>query len=748
MKTWKNLATSLVLSLVLVFVPGTMPAFALPETPSTPEQPDTTQVETPDNPELPDNYIGEDTNTSNTSDSNDSSTSEQTNTNNDSSSSNSDTGSDSTNTSSTSTTNNTDAQIDNDASIGNTVNLDSVTGDNEADKNTGNGTVESGSAAAIADLTNTANTVSINTAGCSDCNGVVSLADLTATNSQTGAGSENDSNSSLENNTNVDVGNNLDLQNDAWLDSNSGDNSADKNTGDGTVVSGDADIVFTLINAGNNTNIGYLVFNVYDDQTGDLIIDYSLVTPTYIGGGSLGSTNSNTGADSNNTASNSLSNNNTLVIDNQGNLVNNVTLDADTGSNTADKNTGSGSVQTGDANVVANIINFLNNTFLGIGELIIGNVNIYGTLSGNILLTGLEGVGGIPSIGGLSSSNLTTGAGSDNTADTLLNNNTDIALNNNANLLSNVVIDAETGNNTADKNTGSGSVQTGDVNTNLNLVNIANTNAIGGEGTLWLVLVNDLGNWTGQIYGFPSGATVASPFYTFSVGGDGSLNALNNNTGADSSNDAAINLDQNTNVALNNNGSITNNLTIDANTGGNSASYNTGSGSIKTGDVNVAANIVNMVNNNFVGWRFVVTIVNVFGDFLGNINPFGGSNDIVLNNEVEQAVLPANAGSKTTKMIGGTAILNNSGGVDEISSNGSFIDNNSQNSEKAMTTTNETNSSGGQTLSTNITKFVQPPAASIFRFAWIILIPLLIVTASTALKRTLGRRWNIWKESV
>ena len=58
---------------------------------------------------------------------------------------------------------------------------------------------------------------------------------------------------------------------------------------------------------------------------------------------------------------------------------------------------------------------------------------------------------------------------------------------------------------------------------------------------------------------------------------------------------------------------------IDANTGGNSASYNTGSGNITTGDVNITANIVNMFNNIFLSGRFALTIVNIFGTFSGDI---------------------------------------------------------------------------------------------------------------------------------
>ena len=65
---------------------------------------------------------------------------------------------------------------------------------------------------------------------------------------------------------------------------------------------------------------------------------------------------------------------------------------------------------------------------------------------------------------------------------------------------------------------------------------------------------------------------------------------------------------------------LNNNLQLSANTGGNSASYNTGgSNGILTGDAQIIANLVNFVNNNITGGgRLVVSVVNVFGSWLGD----------------------------------------------------------------------------------------------------------------------------------
>jgi hypothetical protein len=86
---------------------------------------------------------------------------------------------------------------------------------------------------------------------------------------------------------------------------------------------------------------------------------------------------------------------------------------------------------------------------------------------------------------------------------------------------------------------------------------------------------------------------------------------------------------------------------IDANTGGNSASKNTGSGTIQTGDVNVAANIVNLLNNNFIGGRFVLTIVNIFGGFYGDIRQ-GSPGDQAVNVGTNESVAISPEGTSSS----------------------------------------------------------------------------------------------------
>src|SRR3990167_2542361 len=69
--------------------------------------------------------------------------------------------------------------------------------------------------------------------------------------------------------------------------------------------------------------------------------------------------------------------------------------------------------------------------------------------------------------------------------------------------------------------------------------------------------------------------------------------ANNSNTGADSDNEATVTIDNDININSENNAIINNNITVNADTGGNSASKNTGDGSIATGSIGGSVTITN-----------------------------------------------------------------------------------------------------------------------------------------------------------
>src|SRR4030042_4173609 len=70
------------------------------------------------------------------------------------------------------------------------------------------------------------------------------------------------------------------------------------------------------------------------------------------------------------------------------------------------------------------------------------------------------------------------------------------------------------------------------------------------------------------------------------------ISVTNLGNGANSDNSANVNSDNSSSVTVNNDADIDNNLSIEANSGGNTASYNVGSSEIETGDANGSGSVL------------------------------------------------------------------------------------------------------------------------------------------------------------
>lgn len=96
-------------------------------------------------------------------------------------------------------------------------------------------------------------------------------------------------------------------------------------------------------------------------------------------------TNDGNGAGSTNTTTADTSTTNTTTQTNTASLTNNISIDANTGGNDLKGNTGgSNTVTTGDANVILNVLNFVNNNFSG-GQVVFTLVNVFGSWIGNVI---------------------------------------------------------------------------------------------------------------------------------------------------------------------------------------------------------------------------------------------------------------------------------------------------------------------------------------------------------------------------
>ncbi|OGM30423.1 hypothetical protein A2630_01725 [Candidatus Woesebacteria bacterium RIFCSPHIGHO2_01_FULL_44_10] len=408
------------------------------------------------------------------------------------------------------------------------------------------------------------------------------------------------------------------VDNSLILDSATGENSTSRNTNaDNTIETGDANVTGTILNALNTNVNGVMVseFNIADDHLGDFILDFDSYCISGCDGGSATITNQDNGSDSTNTGEIEIIDENSSFQTNTANVENEMILFANSGDNIADNNTGGDStIDTGDANASGNVINFLNNNLAG--NVLYGVVNIFGDLIGDIILPeeyltayDLD----------VNMANLGNGDGSSNTTLFDQTTNSNYTQFNNAQIINNIDLAATTGDNTASDNTGGDSfIDTGDADIDARIVNIANSNIIG--GTWWIVLVNEAGNWVGRIMGAPTGL----PFFgsagtTFDIAADGTINITNEGNGDESTNTGSLTQTTTNSTTQVNEAFVTNNISLGANTGGNSTSRNTGGDNrITTGDASVMLNLINFVNNNFAGANVIFTVVNVFGNWFGD----------------------------------------------------------------------------------------------------------------------------------
>jgi len=487
--------------------------------------------------------------------------------------------------------------------------------------NVGDTSITSGDATANGQATTTANSTTLSPApSCSVC-----VDDVTVKNSGNGTNSNNDSSVNFNSDSTVSIDNDANVNNNLNLDADSGDNKASYNVGNSEITTGDANVSGVVITSANETGLGVVEYNILGDHNGDII----LVVPDGLFGcplcglaGDVSVENTGNGTDSTNSGAVTIDNSSDTTINNTGNVVNNMNLDADSGDNKASYNTGGdSSITTGDANVAANLINFVNST---IGGGVAFVVNIFGDLVGDIIFPdSLPGIGGTA----LSATNSGNGSDSTNNVDINSNNQNDTTINNLATIDNVILIDANTGKNETKYNTGGDNlIDTGDVFVNAEVLNVVNTNLLGSsDEPLWLILVNNMGTWTGNIIGALTGINYSGGGgLVFTVDENGEVVASNMGNGAGSTNDITIDQNNTNNLTINNTANITNNINIDANTGKNEANYNTGGDStIKTGDVNVAASIFNFVNTNIIGRTLMLGIINVFGSWTGDAVPPG-----------------------------------------------------------------------------------------------------------------------------
>src|SRR3990167_3951321 len=486
-----------------------------------------------------------------------------------------------------------------------------------SDGNVGNTFIDTGDVNSNGNIFTTANS-NISEGGNCCGNGGIGVI-----NDGNGSGSSNTGSATVSENNTTDQSNSASISNGLTGASVSGQNSASNNTGgDSFINTGDASTTGTIITSANTNIDGVTVaeFNIVDDHIGDYILDFSAGCVSGCDGFTGLAQNSNNRSNSDNDAIINSDTNNTTNQTNNGTVNNDLYLTANSGDNTVSGNTGGDSyITTGGATVVGNVLTFLNNNLSG--NVILGVVNIFGDLIGDIILPESAFSAFACATCGGNTTLINSGNG-DNSDNNTSSNQTVIDTINQVNVAdidNNLILTANTGGNSASGNTGGDAyITTGNANVTAQVLNIASNNIIGGNW--WLVIINRAGQWIGQIVGAPQGASFAGSYGTeFAVNENGEITAINSGNGTGSTNNASVDSTINNTTNQTNNAEVNNNIYLSANTGGNSTNDNTGGDNyITTGDAKVIANLVNFVNNNIVGGKLLVTFVNVFGSWMGD----------------------------------------------------------------------------------------------------------------------------------
>jgi len=352
----------------------------------------------------------------------------------------------------------------NDATVENNMYLSSNSGDNNANRNTGgDSNILTGDANVEANVLTFANN---NFAGgvyygvvniYGDLVGDIVLSEATlaslgllnASNIGNGADSVNTASADSTTNNTLLQTNNIVIDNNLIFDANTGENDVSRNTdGASSVESGNANLTAQVLNVANSNVTGGNWWLVIVNQAGQWIgkilgaSEGSNFAEFVVGpNGEITAVNSGNGSQSTNNASVTTNQNNQTTQTNTANIVNNVNLSANTGDNSASRNTGgNSSIVTGDANIIANIVNFVNNNISGSGNLIVTVVNVFGSWLGDFIAPGQTkqnnnvGQNNELAIGGVQTTN-SNNSNTDSTAENIVAVNTPLVSSSSKNII-------------------------------------------------------------------------------------------------------------------------------------------------------------------------------------------------------------------------------------------------------------------------------------------------------------------------
>jgi hypothetical protein len=256
---------------------------------------------------------------------------------------------------------------------------------------------------------------------------------------------------------------------------------------------------------------------------------------------------------------------------------NNISIAAMSGSNTIDTSS-SAVITTGDVYAGLNLINIANTTLIDSDYLLL-SLNSFNDFNGDIVFPGISTFFPPLHDAGLSLEEVNTQSYTS--------------------LANNIIVDAGTGENTIENS--AGLIQTGASDSSLNVYNNTNSTALGGNSLLLLLRVT--GTWFGNLLGIPDTGELSTDRSTYTLQVEENVPNDNTNTGTINSTSTTL---------------LTNTVSVLANSGKN-VTTNTDNSEITTGDAYAVANIINITNTHIIGRNWILALINIFGNFNGNI---------------------------------------------------------------------------------------------------------------------------------
>lgn len=407
----------------------------------------------------------------------------------------------------------------------------------------------------------------------------------------------------------------VDNENEAVVENNiegegeSGNNQVNNNSGNSLIDTGDVNLVVGLVNTVNTnitgSNFSQFLFNIFENLEGDIDLSNEIATSSDY-----------------DCLSEACRLNLNVENKNRGSIENNVLINASSGSNFATTSEAAAIIKTGNANVSADVFNTLNSNIVGSNWTRI-IINVFDNWIGDLIFPGKEAMRMFleqnpPDCRG--------GCGSFRIVNL-----------NEGQIENGVFVTGDTGQNTTIA--ASSTIETGEANVQTNLFNIANTNITGGNW--FFIAINNFGNWEGNILSLPPGFEISEDFEgikIYNLGPDD----FNNSTSTDGNATTTGSL----NIINDNSGSIKNSIIVNVSTGGNSATSANGEARITTGNANVVANLINILNSNISGNNWLSAMINIFGSWEGNLA--FGQPDLLIAESAVTSSNPAEAGGTIT----------------------------------------------------------------------------------------------------